>query len=118
MSKAGTWAYSFDGEVYEGTLNSRETAMRIAKNVGASRIGQWRSPIAPEQVVSGANLIDELQCYDEYHHDEGEAWLDGLVRCEGDLTIEIRKVFAGWLERHGLRPAFFLIKSDTIEAVQ
>lgn len=67
-----------------------------------------RAPIAPEDYIEAVEVLESVQCSDDYDSEFAEGWPNASKEQLAELTAEIRKVLGGWLDKHGLRPTFFI----------
>ncbi len=114
MSIEGKWGYSRDGEMYSGAFGSKEEAVCAAQKNESSYVGQYHAPSAPEDYIDADDLIEKVLCQDEYCGDWADGCLDANPEQKQELTAAVRKVFADWMDRHGLRPAFGMIDEATV----
>lgn len=106
MSMAGKWGYSHDEEQYYGDFETREEAIEEARSVEAGYVGQYSDPTPPEEFIDAEDLLEKVLCQDEYSGGFAEDTLDCTREQRDELTVEIRRAFAAWMDRHDLRPNF------------
>jgi hypothetical protein len=117
------YAYSTDeeSEVFHGRFDSREEASADAFKDPAMNcvwIGEIVDPIQPEDHVDADLLLEHVACQDDYEGEIADQWPESSKEQEEELTGEIRKTFAGWLDRHELRPTHYVIERDSIQKVE
>lgn len=76
-------------------------------------VGEIRKPICPSSFIHASNIIEHIQCQDEYSVDWAESWPGSSGEQEEELENELRQVFLAWMERHKLHPKFFMV--DAVE---
>jgi len=106
----GQWAISEDGERFDGSYATREEAIAEAEEY-ARYVGQKESPAPPETFIDADLVIEHVLCQDEYCHDFAEDTLSATKAQLDELTGDLRAVFGAWIDKHGLRPTFFLIRN-------
>lgn len=120
MPATEKWSISTNGENYSGQYDTKEEAIAEGQAMGYDSfyVGQCCSPISPEAAWCGEDWIDHVLCQDDY---SGE-WADGSLNATNEelaeLEGEVRPILAAWLERHGLRPTFWLIADGTVEEIE
>ena len=107
--EVGEWGTSRDGQAFYGTYATKEEAIEEHEE-GETLVGQYSHPTAPELFIDGDDLLEKVLCQDEYQSD----FADGTLDCTGEqleeLTAAVRKAFGDWIDRHGLRPEFLVVK--------
>lgn len=105
-----SFSYSFNEEDFHGDFNTREEAAKEAfaedPEINVCWTGENVTPI-PENFINAQVLIENIQCQDEFSGEWAENWPDETKEQLEELEKEIQKVFAAWLDKHSLRPAFF-----------
>lgn len=112
------YAYSHDEELYHGDYDTPEEAA-IEGLDGADEndrvwVGVKVPPPQPELYFQIEDLIENVSCQDEYGLECAEDWYDGTAVQEKEINAEVSAVIGRWLDKHGLRPKFFLVE-ETIE---
>lgn len=104
--------------IYSEPANLFETAEQAqfdAEQSGADRFGVFQiyRPIAPELAIDAQALFDVLIEHADYGNESAHDWLEycGDPFQTEELTAELRRVFAAWLDKHDLRPDFVLLKN-------
>ncbi len=113
MNEKKEFCYSTDGENFH-TLGefatAREAAEAFFKDNAADEtveIAEPSPPSEPEDFIDADLIIEHVGCQDDYQCDAAEDWPGATVAQLDELTEELRKVFASWLHKHGLRPGFY-----------
>ena len=79
----------------------------------AIAVGRFRPPKPPEEVLWGEHVFDAL-CeldHDDYCIECAEGWLTNTPKpVRDDLESVIRKAVGEWLDRHNLRPTWFVVE--------
>lgn len=123
------WAYSHDGEVFYGEFDSwYEAALEALcsdpKNLDESTwVGQCESPCQPDDTYLADIILEHVACQDDYMGDWAEGWPNASQSQTDELDVAFRKVFGEWLDRHKLRPKFYIVpdsrqvtKQEALEA--
>jgi hypothetical protein len=111
------FSYSFNQENYHGDFETREEAIAEAEaeavHGGATRFwtGEQVKPWQPEDIWEAYDWLEDVSCQDEYSIDAAEGWDESTKEQREELEAEVRKVMAAWLDRHDLRPKFWLIEN-------
>ena len=103
------FAYSRDGESYNGRFDTFEEAKAEACAAGCRFVGECVEPPAPEGYFDADDWIEHVSCQDEYSIDAADDWCRPTREQREELNREVQAVMAAWLDRHGFRPTFFLI---------
>lgn len=117
------WAISTNEEDYSGCFGSEDEAIAEGKANEYSRffVGKCVKPAQPEVLFDGDAVEDWLKDHVWQHEDYCHDWADGQVNPNRkqleDLAERIRPVIAEWLDRHGLRPRFFLIDPKSVRCI-
>lgn len=104
------WAYARFEEGPYSAANSREEAIAELGGHGGW-IGQDRPPTQPEAFWRANDWLDHVSCQDDYSLECAEGWDCSTKEQRRELEEQVRSVMAAWLDRHGLRPRFFLVES-------
>ena len=51
-----------------------------------------------------------MSCHHDYSGEYAEGWDVSTIEHREELEAEVRAVMAKWLDRHGLRPQFFVVQ--------
>ena len=113
---ANKWAWTVDEEHYDGPFDTWEEAAQEAGTPGETvLVGQCRAPGTVEY-IDAALLIDRILEHDDYGMDCAEHSLSYSQTQLDELTTTIRAAFTAWMDKHGLRPNFFVVDSSkTVE---
>jgi hypothetical protein len=103
------FSLSADGEYYEGRFDTVAAAANIAQLLDYQRfwIGELTPPPAPESLWDATDWLEHVSVQDEYSFAHAEDWDGSTEEQRAELEVLVRKVMGEWLDRHGLRPAFF-----------
>jgi hypothetical protein len=116
MGDTPKYSYSTDRENYHGTFDSVEAAQDEA--AGEADLGQhfWVGeqvdPPQPEIFWHPSEWLEQVSCQDEYSMDCAEGWDRSTKEQRAELEAEVQRVMAKWLDRHNLRPNFWLIEKS------
>lgn len=113
------FAISTDEERYEGSYATIEEAIEEAANGYAYEafwVGRCVPPTQPEELWDAADWLEYVSCQDSYGGEFAEDWDDSTDEQREELEKEVRAVMASWLDRHKLRPCFFVVK-DAVKYV-
>lgn len=105
------YAYSTDGERYDGRFDSeREAAIAAFADTGEYQVEvSIIEPVSnPESYVNSWDVLEAIQCQEEYSMDGAENWPNATADQNDELTDMLRKTVAKWLDKHNLRPTFFV----------
>lgn len=112
------WAVSSDGERFgHEDFASREEAIRegvIAYGGQSFYVGRIERPTQPEEWFEAEDWLELVSGQDEYAGDHAEDWDNSTPEQRAELTEEIRKVMAAWLDRHRLRPTFWNVANPEL----
>lgn len=120
----GKWAISFDEENYSGFFDSEEEAIEEGKfrDSGPFYVGQCVSPPQPETLFRGDAVDDWLNRHvwghDDYSHDFAAGQVCPTTAQMDELADEIRPLISKWLDRHKLRPTFFIIDPGSVSRIE
>jgi hypothetical protein len=111
-----SWSCSTNEETYNGKFETREMAISAAlAKVGEGEpfwVGECRSPIPPETYFDIDAWIEQVDCQDDYSPECAEHWFCASKEQIAEVEAEVAKVLGAWLDRHNLRPAFWLIRES------
>jgi hypothetical protein len=112
-----TYAYSFDGENYTGSFESREAAAAeaFAENPDAARIRTGRCA-TPARTPRAYELIEQIgEDATEGSGEWAEGYLDDVSKeAEAELQAELQEVWDRWEAKHHLAPTWYNIE-DVVE---
>ena len=110
-SSCSAWCISSDGENYgHVTFPTKEDAIEEGEELYDGEpfhVGKLERPIQPEDFFDADDWLEHVSCQDDYAGEHCEDWDDSTPEQRVELTIEVRKVMAAWLDRHNLRPKFW-----------
>lgn len=114
------YAYSTQEDTgYVGGFETREEAIQAAREDGLDSVyylGEERPPIAPENLFDPEDWLEKVSCHEDYSIEVADGWDDPVTKDQlEELQAEVSLVMAAWLDRHKLRPKFFLV--ENIEVV-
>lgn len=121
QNSEGKWAYGRAGGPFYGGFDTREEAILEARDIyeGSFYVGQLRPPIRPEGIINAADILESLANDDDYQGEWAEGWPDASEAQVQELDDEFTRVLAAWLDRHGLRPKWFVVPDpELIEAAE
>ena len=81
-------------------------------------IGILRAPVAPEDLVDAAAVFEIVANHEDYtSEDDWFPWdgLDAKDPRREELTAEISKTIAAWMDKHAMRPTFFRLEDGIKE---
>lgn len=108
------YSWSVNEEHYHGDFATVEDAIEEAAaeepDAEAVFVGEKDSPIQPEDWWNADDWLEHVSCQDEYSGEFAEDWDNSTKEQQSELEAEVRKVMATWLDRHNLRPGFWLIR--------
>lgn len=111
------WSFSLDEERYEGQFKSMGdaifAALKEADEGALFWVGENRPPTQPEEWWEAENWLEHVSCQDEYDSDCADSWDNSTKEQREELEIEVRKILGAWLDRHGLRPGFWIVREPT-----
>ena len=116
-----TYSYSTNQESYFGDFATREQALAEAINEAREYghkkvwIGQSVPPTQPEDLWVAEDWLELVSCQDDYCLDCASDWDESTNAQREELESAVRTVMAEWLDRHKLRPKFFLV--DNVEEI-
>lgn len=108
------FSISTDEEQYYGSYETAEKAIEEAANGYAYTnfwIGECVSPTQPEDMWDSEDWLEHVSCQDAYSGDYAEGWDNSTKEQRAELEQEVKTVMAAWLDRHKLRPSFFVIEN-------
>jgi hypothetical protein len=103
------YAVSTDQEHYNGSFGSIEEAIAESLSLGVFWVGECTPPTQPEHYFDASDWLETVSCQDEYCGDYAEGWDIATKEQRRELDEEVQKVMAAWLDRHDLRPKFFVV---------
>jgi hypothetical protein len=114
------FVYSLDRENYDGDFETREAALAAgrvdADDAGATVwTGEASDPCQPEDCIDGNDLIEAVCNHEDYLLEFAEDWGRCTKGQLDELTAKVREVFRKWLNRHKLRPHWFLVDEATVQ---
>ena len=114
------YAYSTQEDTgYVGGFETREEAVQAAREDGLDSVyylGEERPPIQPENLFDPEDWLEKVSCQEDYSIEAADGWSDPVTKDQlEELQAEVSLVMAAWLDRHKLRPKFFLV--ENIEVV-
>jgi hypothetical protein len=103
------FSLSADGENYNGRFDTVAAAANIAQLLDYRHfwIGELTPPPAPESLWNAEDWLEHVSVQDEYALEQAADWNGSTEEQRTELEVQVRKVMGEWLDRHGLRPAFF-----------
>lgn len=108
------YSYSTDEENYHGEYSSREQAAMAGfhenEDYDFIYVGENALPVPPEDIIEASDLIEKVQCHEDYETEWADGWPRVATHQVEELTSEIRKVFAAWLDKYAARPAFWTVE--------
>lgn len=113
-----TFSYSTDEEHYLGSFDTPEAAAHEGfeeeyqwgdGEIRTIFVGENVPPIPPEGYIDADLLIEHVQCQEDYSGEWADDWPGSTKAQTEELTTEVRKVFAAWVEKHDLRPRHFSV---------
>ena len=107
------WSISKDGELYRGRYSTKDEAIAEAMGVHGYKsfyVGRCVPPVQPEQHWNAEDWLEHVSCQDEYSCEWADDWDESTRKLREELEVEVRAVMAAWLDRHGLRPKFWMIE--------
>lgn len=109
MSK---WRYSTDEEhwTYPEGFDTRERAIAEGHAVGLYPfwVGREEPPLQPEDAFDFDTWEEAVFGYEDYCYGFSD-WDTGTLEQREELVAAVRAAMKEWLDRHGLRPHFFMI---------
>lgn len=106
------WSYSTDEESYYGSFQTPDEAIAEAATIQAEFwVGENIRPRQPESYWDVDDWIEQVSCSDEYSSDFAEDWFEGSVAQCLELKTEVQHVLSRWLDRHSLRPRFWVVEN-------
>ena len=108
------WATSRDGECYYDVFETREAAIAdgMAAYEGAPfYVGKCEPPTPPEDLWSASDWIEHVCVQDDYSHECAQDWDQSTKEQREELEREVAPILAAWLDRHNLRPQFYVVNN-------
>lgn len=108
------YSWSTDEERYYGDFATVEEALEEADQEGREEgdavfVGEQRLPDQPEDFWRADDWLEHVSEQDDYCAEVSEDWEQSTKEQRSELESEVRKVLAAWLDKHSLRPKFWLI---------
>lgn len=106
------FAISRWGEHYEGDFDSEEEAAKEAAAVfgdGSFYVGCKRKPRQPETFINADGMLDRLGEGDEDWSSDWCEWDYPTREQIAELQTQFEATMASWLDRHNLRPRWFMV---------
>lgn len=107
-----SYAYSTDGgESYQGDFPTAEEAATEGCELGGGTcyVGRSRPPEPAENLINWYTILDDIDCQEDYSLDCADCWCNATVDQAAEVEREIGAVVGAWLDRHNLRPRFFVV---------
>lgn len=107
------YSYSFTEDNYTGEFDSREDAIKEAKQERPNARYVWTGrnvPVDPLRYVTADMLIEHIINYDDFCIEQAEDWPARTQEQEDELTAALQGVFRDWMIRHKLTPTFWLVE--------
>lgn len=112
-----TYSLSLDGDLYEGEYPTRDAAIAAGCEASEPGFEFWtgfnREPAAPEECISGRDVIDVILGNEDYQVDQAEGALEASDAEVEELSRAIHDVIARWVSLNSLWPDHLCI--DGIE---
>lgn len=117
------WSFTRDGH-FTGPFNTIDEAIEDVRLSTASfecqpdyvYVGECVPPRQPETYWEASDWLEHVGCSDEYLDEASDDWDRSTAEQRDELEQEVKKVLAAWLDRHKLRPAFFMV--ENIQSVE
>lgn len=114
------WSISTNEENYHGQFDSKEDAISEGQTYCRRFwVGRCVPPTPPEELFTSWDveewLDNRLICHDDYSGEWAEDAIQETSEQREELAAEIRKVISAWLDKHNLRPKFFVIAPESVE---
>jgi hypothetical protein len=114
FSHEGEYAISTDGEFYHETYPSKEEAIADGRAQYPNQkvyVGRCVPPPQPEIFWDANDWLEKVACQDAYSLECAQDWDSGITNDQKqELETEVQKILAAWLDKHSLRPNFYLIE--------
>ncbi len=108
-----SYAFSVDEEHFSGDFDTVELACQEAArdpDIGCFFwVGEVTAPPGPEAFFDADLWLEHVSCQDEYSLDCAEDWDQATAVQKEELEEAVRNVMSLWLDRHNLRPGFFMV---------
>jgi hypothetical protein len=105
------YAISYADELYSGDYDTIEEAAHEVEPGRAVWIGEKRAPVQPETLWDVEDWLERVSDDDDYFGEWAEDWDASTRKQVDELEAEVRAVMAAWLDRHNLRPKFFVAEN-------
>ena len=119
------WSISTNEVDYSSLFfDSEEDAIAEGKasEHGSFFIGKCIAPAQPETLFDADAVEDWIERCVWQHEDYSHDWAEGQVlpskKQKEELAEKIRPIIAEWLDRHRLRPTFFVIDPDSVKYIK
>lgn len=118
------WSISTNEEDYCDCFDSEEDAIAEgrANEEGSFFVGKCIAPAQPEVLFDACAVKNWIQICVWQHPDYSHDFADGQVNPDRqqreELAEKIRPIIAEWLDRHRLRPTFFLIDPKSVKHIE
>lgn len=113
----GKWGYSTDGELFTGECETREQAIADGRvecdKVSKYYVGRYTKVDQPEELFDAGDFINHVSEQDSYLGEYADNWDMSTNEQRKELTEILRAAIAGWLDKHKLRPKFWLVECVT-----
>lgn len=120
----GKWSISTNEEDYCGIFDSEDEAISEGKATedGSFFVGKCIAPAQPETLFHAYAVENWLEHCVWQHEDYLHDWAEGQVlpskKQKEELAEKLRPIIAEWLDRHRLRPTFFVIDPDSVKYIE
>ena len=112
---ASKFSYSFNVEDYSGEFDTPEEAVEEAfaedEDATVCSVAENVPAPAPESYFDARDWLDNVSNQDPYSIDAAIDWDESTKEQRAELEKEVRAVMGAWLDRHKLRPRFWLVKN-------
>ena len=109
------WVISSDGERFNADFyGTREEAVEDGRELWPDEVffvGKAVDPQPPEDYFDCDDWLDSVSEQEDYGGDWADDWNESTKEQRAELDAEVRAVMAAWLDRHKLRPTFFVVRS-------
>jgi hypothetical protein len=115
------YSYSATEDNYTGEFDSREEALEEAKAEYPDARFFWTGrnvPVDPLRYVHADWLIEHIINYEDFCIEQAEGWPDCTDEQKSELTAALKQVFSDWMDKHNLRPTFWLVEDVRIHEVE
>ncbi len=110
------FSISDDGENFGGDefVTVGEACDRASESVRVGEVfyvGENFVPPQPAALWDAEDWLEHVSCQDEYCCDAADGWDGSTDEQQKELEREVRAVMAAWLDKHDLRPAFWMVRN-------